>query len=111
MALDTDTDALARRLKALADPVRLRALAFLLEPDPACCRRDETVCACDLESHLGLSQPTVSHHMKQLVAAGLVRAERRGRWVHYELEPAAFAELRAALARFEAAPAGREVLA
>lgn len=103
-----DPDALARRLKALADPVRLRALAFLLEPDPACCRTDLAVCACDLESHLGLAQPTVSHHMKLLVEAGFVRAERRGRWVHYELEPAAFAAARAALAPFEAAPAPLE---
>ncbi|GBC85693.1 Arsenical resistance operon repressor [bacterium HR11] len=78
------------QLRALADPVRLRVLTFLLRPDPQCCRSAPDVCACDIETFLGLSQPTVSHHMKVLVLAGLVRATKRGRWVYYRLNPQAF---------------------
>jgi ArsR family transcriptional regulator, arsenate/arsenite/antimonite-responsive transcriptional repressor len=84
---------LAPTLKAIADPVRLQILEFLRSPQPVCCSRGDGVCACDFEAVLGLSQPTVSHHLKLLVEAGLVRAERRGRWVYYELEPEAFATL------------------
>lgn len=94
---------LARTLKALADPHRLTILEFLLEPIQSCCSRDEGVCACDLETFLGLSQPAVSHHMKLLVQAGFVRAQKRGKWVYYDLDPTRFAALRAALARYETA--------
>jgi ArsR family transcriptional regulator len=78
------------QLKALADPTRLQILAFLHQPIQSCCTRDEGVCACDLEAFLGLTQPTISHHMKQLVEAELVTSEKRGRWVYYDLNPAAF---------------------
>jgi ArsR family transcriptional regulator, arsenate/arsenite/antimonite-responsive transcriptional repressor len=81
------------QLKALADPTRLQILAFLQEPIQSCCTRDEGVCACDLETFLGLTQPTVSHHMKQLVEAGLVTSEKGGRWVYYDLNPDAFQAL------------------
>lgn len=91
---------LATKLKALADPVRLTILEFLLEPVQTCCARDEGVCACDFETVLELSQPTVSHHMKLLVQAGFVRAEKRGRWVYYGLEPTAFKALRERLVPF-----------
>ena len=91
---------LAAKLKALADPVRLTILEFLLEPVQTCCARAEGVCACDFETVLGLSQPTVSHHMKLLVQAGFVRAEKRGRWVYYGLEPEAFEALQDALSRY-----------
>ncbi|HKI57917.1 MAG TPA: metalloregulator ArsR/SmtB family transcription factor [Trueperaceae bacterium] len=77
---------LARRLKALADPARLRIVTFLSDPTPECCSRSDGVCACDLEGVLELSQPTVSHHMRQLVEAGVVRSEKRGRWVYYQLD-------------------------
>ena len=103
-------DALAFKLKAIADPHRLNILNFLLEPIQSCCSRAEGVCASDLEAFLGLSQPAVSHHMKLLVQAGLVRAEKRGKWVYYDLEPAAFAALREQLARYEAVET-REVAA
>lgn len=94
----TDTVVL---LKAIADPVRWQALQFLRSPSPSACSQDEQgVCACDFEGVLGLSQPTVSHHMRQLVDAGLVRSEKRGRWVFYEIVPEGFEALRAALARF-----------
>ena len=94
-------DALAFKLKAIADPHRLNILNFLLEPIQSCCSRAEGVCACDLEAFLGLSQPAVSHHMKLLVQAGFVHSEKRGKWVYYELIPAAFAAVREQLARYE----------
>ena len=95
-------DDLAVKLKALADPHRLNILNFLLEPIQSCCSRSEGVCACDLETFLGLSQPAVSHHMKLLVQAGFINADKRGKWVYYDLKPAAFAALREQLARYEA---------
>ena len=90
-------------LKVLADPARLKILDFLRDPIQTCCSRAEGVCACDLETFLDLSQPTVSHHLKQLVLAGFVRAERRGRWTYYELLPERFREIAAALSAFAAA--------
>ncbi len=89
--------ALPDRLKLLGDSTRFKILGFLAQPSPDCCSTGGGVCACDIEEFLGLSQPTVSHHMKQLIDAGLVRGERRGRWVYYELEPAALRELASAL--------------
>jgi ArsR family transcriptional regulator, arsenate/arsenite/antimonite-responsive transcriptional repressor len=97
-------------LKAIADPVRWQALQFLRDPAPSACSQEgRGVCACDFETVLGLSQPTVSHHMKQLVDAGLVRSEKRGRWVFYEIVPEAFAAIRGELAPFVADPQGGPV--
>lgn len=93
-------------LKVLADPMRLKILDFLREPVASCCSRDDGVCACDLETFLGLSQPTVSHHMKQLVAAGFVHAERRGRWTYYELAEERFREVAAHLSALADAAKG-----
>jgi ArsR family transcriptional regulator len=81
------------KFKLLADPTRFQILAFLREPMQSCCAREDGVCACDLEAFLGLSQPTISHHMKQLVEAGFVISEKRGRWVYYDLNPVAFKAL------------------
>jgi len=92
-------------LKALADPARLRIVEFLRRPDTGCCAADDRVCACDIERLLGLSQPAISHHMKILVQAGLVGAEKQGRWMYYRLMPEAFAELVSALAPFANPPA------
>lgn len=86
--------------KALADPLRIRILEFLKRPDAECCSFEDKVCACDLEPVLGLSQPTISHHMKLLVQAGLVVAEKSGRWVYYRIERDAFAQLSDYLAAF-----------
>jgi len=83
----------AAALKALADPVRLQIVAFLHRPKVRSCTFADRVCACDLEGLLGLSQPAVSHHMRLLVAAGLVHAEKSGRWMYYSLDPAAFDSL------------------
>src|SRR3954467_8762846 len=94
--------------KALGDPLRVRILEFLRRPDAECCSVEDRVCACDLEGLLGLSQPTVSHHMKLLIQAGLVAAEKCGRWVYYRVDRPAFAAAVAYLAEFagdEPAPA------
>lgn len=93
MSLDAD-------LKVLADPTRMKILAFLRDPVEAVCSREDGVCACDFEDYLGLSQPTISHHMKQLVTAGFVDADRRGRWTYYELQSERFTEVAAALQAF-----------
>ncbi|WP_205304911.1 metalloregulator ArsR/SmtB family transcription factor [Nocardioides sp. 616] len=70
---------LARMFKALGDPTRVRLLS-LIAAQP-----DREACICDLTEPVGLAQPTVSHHMKQLVDAGLVIREQRGRWAFYRL--------------------------
>ena len=95
---------LSDKLKVLADPTRLKILEFLRDPILSCCSRDDGVCGCDLETFLGFSQPTVSHHMKLLEEAGFISAERRGRWVFYELLPAGFKAVRDELAKFETVP-------
>ena len=81
---------LAQSFAALADPVRLRLLSFVTSV------RGE-VCACDLVEPSGRSQPTVSHHMKILVDAGLVTREKRGLWVWYRAVPARLDALRSVL--------------
>lgn|SRR5690625_328417 len=86
-----DAERIASVLKALSDPTRLRLLSRVVAQ--GC----DSVCACDLTEPLGISQPTVSHHMKKLVDAGLLTREQKGRWAHYSVVPSAFAELRAFL--------------
>ena len=81
---------LAKVFAALGDPVRLRLLSLVAAADE--------VCSCDLESPLGKSQPTVSHHTKALADAGLISGERRGRWMMWRIVPDRLAALRAALA-------------
>jgi ArsR family transcriptional regulator, arsenate/arsenite/antimonite-responsive transcriptional repressor len=82
---------LGAALKVLADPTRLRMLSIIgAHPDGE-------VCVCDLTAPLGLSQPTVSHHLKVLTDAGLVGREQRGRWVFYWVEPGPLELLREAL--------------
>ena len=83
-----DADRVAQKLKALADPTRLRVLSHVAAQG---CR---SVCACDLIDVLDISQPTISHHMKKLVDAGLLIREQRGRWAHYTVIREAFDELR-----------------
>jgi ArsR family transcriptional regulator len=79
------TSSVVEALKALADPVRLSVLEFLWGPDAEEFRDNEYgICAKDVERFLGVTQPTVSYHMKILVGAGLVRAEKRGQKVYYE---------------------------
>ena len=83
----SDAEELARRLKALAEPARLRLLSLLLAAP------DGEACTCDLTEPLGLSQPTVSHHLKKLAEAGLVHGERRGVWTYYRAAPDALTAL------------------
>ena len=96
-SLDTSFDTTAWTFKALSDPSRLKILVHLAQQDASCCAPGEGVCACDLESVTGLSQPTVSHHMKCLVSAGLVTGDKRGKWMYYRVNPAGFDLVRAAL--------------
>ncbi|MBA3619977.1 MAG: metalloregulator ArsR/SmtB family transcription factor [Actinomycetota bacterium] len=86
---------LAAVLKALADPARLRLLSMIQA------HADGEACVCDLTDPLGLSQPTVSHHLKVLLDAGLVTRDKRGVWAYYRAVPATLA----ALAELLAAPA------
>jgi len=87
-----DAEMLPRQFAALADPVRLRLLSLLGTASGG------SVCACELVSPAGKSQPTVSHHLKVLSEAGLVTSERRGRNIWYAAVPAALEALREALA-------------
>lgn len=89
---DEDARALAALLKALADPARVRLVA-LISHAPG-----QEACVCDLTAPLGLAQPTVSHHLKVLVDAGLLTREQRGRWVYYSTVPAAVSGLVARVA-------------
>ncbi len=86
-----DAQQLAGVLKALADPVRLRLLDYLAGADGG------IACACHLPAALGITQPTLSHHMRTLRDAGLVDRDRRGRWVHYTVRPEALDRVRAFL--------------
>lgn len=72
---------LAGIFKALGDPTRVRLVGYLASA------RGGTVCACHLPDELGISQPTLSHHLKKLVDAGLISREQRGRWAHYVVVP------------------------
>ena len=82
-----DAATLAQSFAALSDPVRLRLLSFIASATGE-------VCACDLVEPSGRSQPTVSHHMKVLVDAGLVAREKRGLWVWYRAVPTRLDALR-----------------
>src|SRR4029079_7502613 len=74
---------LAQKLKALADPTRLRLISIVAASE------GEEACVCDLTEPVGLSQPTVSHHLKILVDAGFLTRTKRGTWSYYALVPGA----------------------
>lgn len=76
-----DVEQLAVRLKALADPVRLQLISSLMSGP------SQELCTCELAPIVGLSEPTVSHHLKRLADAGLVEKERRGVNVYYRAVP------------------------
>jgi ArsR family transcriptional regulator, arsenate/arsenite/antimonite-responsive transcriptional repressor len=82
---------LARLLKALAEPTRLRLVSMLAA------REGGEACVCDLTEPLGLTQPTISHHLKILVDAGILTRDKRGVWAYYALVPAALDALSAVL--------------
>ena len=76
---EEEAEATAELFKALADPARVRIVNALATSD-------EPVCACEFEPALGLSQPTVSHHLKKLTETGLLEREQRGRWAYFSLK-------------------------
>lgn len=85
-----EAEVLAGTLRAMADPIRLRLLSLIGTTDE--------MCACDLPALVDRSQPTVSHHLKVLVTAGLLRREQRGKWAWYRVDRDRLATLQAALA-------------
>jgi ArsR family transcriptional regulator len=87
-----DAAQLAGALKVIADPARLRLLS-LIQAQPG-----HEACVCHLTEPLGLSQPTVSHHLKVLLNAGLVEREQRGAWAYFRVREEPLAALRALLA-------------
>ena len=94
---EQEAERLAAALRVLADPARLRLLSIIGA------RPNGEACVCDLTAPIGLSQPTVSHHLKVLADAGLVGREKRGRWAYFWVLPEPLELLRGALA----APVGR----
>lgn len=88
---DDQAGRLASALRVLADPARLRLLSLIG------CRSEGEACVCELTEPIGLSQPTVSHHLKVLTEAGLLGREQRGRWVYYRVKPEPIELLRGAL--------------
>jgi ArsR family transcriptional regulator, arsenate/arsenite/antimonite-responsive transcriptional repressor len=82
---------LARVLKALADPVRLRLVSMVAA------HAGGEACVCELTEPLGLTQPTISHHLKVLVEAGIFSRDKRGVWAYYALVPATLDALSAVL--------------
>jgi ArsR family transcriptional regulator len=86
-------EGLARTLKALADPARLRLLSVVAA------HADREACVCDLTEPLGLSQPTVSHHLKVLMDAGFLTRSKRGTWAYYRLVDGALDTVAALIAQ------------
>jgi ArsR family transcriptional regulator len=82
---------LAGLLKAVADPTRLRLLSIIQAGE------DHEACVCDLTDGVGLSQPTISHHLKVLLEAGLVTREKRGTWAYYRAVPERLSALAAVI--------------
>ena len=85
---DTEAVATADVFRSLADPARVKIVNLLATSD-------EPVCICNLVAPLELSQPTVSHHMKKLMEAGLVDRDQRGKWAYFSLNPGALRTLAA----------------
>lgn len=88
---DTAAEGLARVFKALGDPTRVKLLSLIAATGT------DGACVCDLVEPVQLSQPTVSHHLRQLVEAGLVTREQRGKWAYYRLVDGALESLSEAL--------------
>ena len=87
---DEDAHGAASLFKALADPHRVKLVNILLNADGP-------VCVCDLIPPLGVSQPTVSFHLKKLMSAGLIQREEKGTWAYYSMRPNALKNLSAIL--------------
>jgi len=87
---EADAEATAAVFKALADPARVRLLNLLATAE-------EPICVCQLTPAVGLAQPTVSHHLKKLVQAGLLQREQRGIWAYYSVDREGIARTATAL--------------
>lgn len=85
---DDEAEATAEVFRALGDPARVRIVNLLAT-------NADAVCVCNLVEPLGLSQPTVSHHLKKLLDVGLVDREQRGKWAYFSLNPDALRTLAA----------------
>lgn len=86
--IDSDqAELLARTFKALADPARVRLISIIAAAE------GQEACVCDLTEPVGLSQPTVSHHLKILTEAGLLSRSKRGTWAYYSVVPGALDRL------------------
>ena len=83
----TQADELARTFKALGDPTRVRLISIVAASE------SEEACVCDLTEPIGLSQPTISHHLKILMDAGFLTRSKRGTWAYYKLVPGALDRL------------------
>jgi ArsR family transcriptional regulator len=88
---DDAAERLAGMFKALGDPTRVKLVSLIAASANA------EACICDLVEPVGLSQPTVSHHMRLLVDAGLVTREQRGKWAYYRVQDQALRSLAQAL--------------
>ncbi|MFF3000730.1 ArsR/SmtB family transcription factor [Streptomyces sp. NPDC057950] len=88
---ENGAEQMALMFKALADPVRLRLFSRVAS------HPEGEACVCDI-SDVGVSQPTVSHHLKKLREAGLLTSERRGTWIYYRIAPQSVASMSALLA-------------
>jgi ArsR family transcriptional regulator, arsenate/arsenite/antimonite-responsive transcriptional repressor len=80
-------DRITPLVKAIADPVRLRLVSLVAS------HADGEACVCDLNDAFELSQPTISHHLKLLHAAGILDREKRGVWVYYRVNSGALRDL------------------
>lgn len=87
---DDEAAELSGVLKALADPVRLKLVSTIAQAGEAC--------ACDFPGLLGKSQPTISHHLSQLVGAGILHREQRGKWAWFRVSDERLADVRNVLA-------------
>jgi ArsR family transcriptional regulator len=81
-----ESERTAAMFKALGDPVRVRLFSLVAS------YQGGEACVCDI-SDVGVSQPTVSHHLRKLREAGLLTSERRGTWVYYRVEPSVLAAM------------------
>ena len=88
---ETDAERVAAMFKALGDPVRLRLFSNIASSEGG------EACVCDIQDG-GVSQPTVSHHLKKLREVGLLESERRGSWVYYRVDPGVLAVMAGLLA-------------
>jgi ArsR family transcriptional regulator, arsenate/arsenite/antimonite-responsive transcriptional repressor len=86
-----DAAQMAALFRVLGEPARLQLLSFIAA------QPGNEACVCQLIQPLGLSQPTISHHLKVLYEAGLLQKERRGNWIYYQVIPERIAALRNAL--------------